>query len=216
MSRRRASPAPAGASCSSTSRPTCCRSASLYGSIAIGWAILAEASVSFLGFGDSDSVSLGHDAAGRLSPPGAVARRISLVRAAGRLHHPRRASPASSSAAATRKSVIPEAARTMTAGPLLLEVDDLAGPLPHAGAARCARSTARLRRARGPHRRPGRRSGLRQDHARRAPSWACWPRTAAHRRRQHHLRGPGDLDTLPTRAPRAAAGATSPSCRKAR
>jgi len=31
----------------------------LYGTIAVGWAILAQASVSFLGFGDSDSVSWG-------------------------------------------------------------------------------------------------------------------------------------------------------------
>lgn len=33
--------------------------AGLYGSIAIGWAILAEASASFLGFGDTESVSWG-------------------------------------------------------------------------------------------------------------------------------------------------------------
>ena len=33
--------------------------AGLYGSVAIGWAILAEASASFLGFGDPDSVSWG-------------------------------------------------------------------------------------------------------------------------------------------------------------
>lgn len=33
--------------------------AGLYGSIAIGWAILAEASASFLGFGDTDAVSWG-------------------------------------------------------------------------------------------------------------------------------------------------------------
>ena len=32
----------------------------LYGSIAIGWAILTEASVSFLGFGDPDSISWGY------------------------------------------------------------------------------------------------------------------------------------------------------------
>jgi peptide/nickel transport system permease protein len=32
----------------------------VYGAIAIGWAILTEASVSFLGFGDPDSVSWGH------------------------------------------------------------------------------------------------------------------------------------------------------------
>jgi peptide/nickel transport system permease protein len=31
----------------------------LYGSIAIGWAILTEASISFLGFGDPDSISWG-------------------------------------------------------------------------------------------------------------------------------------------------------------
>ena len=31
----------------------------LYGSIAIGWAILTEASISFLGFGPSDSISWG-------------------------------------------------------------------------------------------------------------------------------------------------------------
>jgi peptide/nickel transport system permease protein len=55
MSRRRASPGRAtGASCSCTSPPTSCRSAS-----AIGWAIITEASVSFLGFGDSNSVSWG-------------------------------------------------------------------------------------------------------------------------------------------------------------
>ena len=60
MSRRRASPAPApGASCSCTSRPTSCRSASSTPPIAIGWAIITEASVSFLGFGDSTSVSWG-------------------------------------------------------------------------------------------------------------------------------------------------------------
>src|SRR5206468_6171954 len=33
--------------------------AALYGSIAVGWAILTQASVSFLGFGDSDVVSWG-------------------------------------------------------------------------------------------------------------------------------------------------------------
>jgi peptide/nickel transport system permease protein len=33
--------------------------AALYGSVAIGWAILAEAAASFLGFGDPDSVSWG-------------------------------------------------------------------------------------------------------------------------------------------------------------
>jgi len=32
----------------------------LYGSIAIGWAILTEASISFLGFGDPDSISWGY------------------------------------------------------------------------------------------------------------------------------------------------------------
>ena len=32
----------------------------LYGSIAVGWAILAEASVSFLGFGDSNAISWGY------------------------------------------------------------------------------------------------------------------------------------------------------------
>jgi peptide/nickel transport system permease protein len=32
----------------------------LYGSIAIGWAILTEASISFLGFGPSDTVSWGY------------------------------------------------------------------------------------------------------------------------------------------------------------
>lgn len=32
----------------------------LYGSISIGWAILAEASISFLGFGDADSISWGY------------------------------------------------------------------------------------------------------------------------------------------------------------
>jgi peptide/nickel transport system permease protein len=32
----------------------------LYGSLAIGWAILTEASVSFLGFGDPDVVSWGY------------------------------------------------------------------------------------------------------------------------------------------------------------
>ena len=32
----------------------------LYGSIAIGWAILTEASVSFLGFGDPNSISWGY------------------------------------------------------------------------------------------------------------------------------------------------------------
>jgi peptide/nickel transport system permease protein len=33
--------------------------AALYGSVAIGWAILAEASASFLGFGDPDTISWG-------------------------------------------------------------------------------------------------------------------------------------------------------------
>jgi peptide/nickel transport system permease protein len=32
----------------------------LYGSIAIGWAILTEASISFLGFGPSDVISWGY------------------------------------------------------------------------------------------------------------------------------------------------------------
>ena len=60
MSRRRGSPAPAnGASCSCTSRPTSCRSSFVYAAIAIGWAIITEASVSFLGFGDPTNVSWG-------------------------------------------------------------------------------------------------------------------------------------------------------------
>src|SRR5260370_19096419 len=33
--------------------------AALYGSVAIGWAILAEASASFLGFGDPETISWG-------------------------------------------------------------------------------------------------------------------------------------------------------------
>ena len=33
--------------------------AALYGSVAIGWAILAEASASFLGFGDPNTISWG-------------------------------------------------------------------------------------------------------------------------------------------------------------
>ena len=32
----------------------------LYGSVAIGWAILTEASVSFLGFGDASTISWGY------------------------------------------------------------------------------------------------------------------------------------------------------------
>ena len=32
----------------------------LYGSIAVGWAILTQASVSFLGFGDQDTISWGY------------------------------------------------------------------------------------------------------------------------------------------------------------
>jgi len=57
--------------------------AALYGSVAIGWAILAEAAASFLGFGDPDSISwgvmlqdayanqaLGHGAWNWFTPPG--------------------------------------------------------------------------------------------------------------------------------------------------
>ena len=62
----------------------------VYAAIAIGWAIITEASVSFLGFGDRDSVSWGYDAAGRLLLAGAVARPVCLVRAARHLHHPGR------------------------------------------------------------------------------------------------------------------------------
>ena len=48
-----------GASCSRTWRRISCRSPFLYGSVAIGWAILTEASVSFLGFGDASTISAG-------------------------------------------------------------------------------------------------------------------------------------------------------------
>ena len=37
-------------------RPTSCRLSFVYAAIAIGWAILTEASVSFLGFGDPDQL----------------------------------------------------------------------------------------------------------------------------------------------------------------
>ena len=60
MSAPRASPAPATcASSSSISRPASCPCHFLYGSFAIAWAILTEASVSFLGFGDPNTVSWG-------------------------------------------------------------------------------------------------------------------------------------------------------------
>ena len=45
--------------------------AALYGSVAIGWAILAEAAASFLGLWRSGQHQLGRDAAGRLCQPGA-------------------------------------------------------------------------------------------------------------------------------------------------
>ena len=62
----------------------------VYAAIAIGWAIITEASVSFLGFGDSQQRVVGLHAAGRLLLAGAVARPVRLVRAARRLHHPGR------------------------------------------------------------------------------------------------------------------------------
>ena len=74
----------------------------LYGSIAIGWAILTEASISFLGFGDPEPDQLGLHAAGRLREPGAGAAGLLLVRAPGPRDHPRRVGRASSSRAATR------------------------------------------------------------------------------------------------------------------
>ena len=48
----------------------------VYAAIAIGWAIITEASVNFLGFGDPDQRVVGHDAAGRLLLAGAVARAV--------------------------------------------------------------------------------------------------------------------------------------------
>ena len=62
----------------------------VYAAIAIGWAIITEASVSFLGFGDSTKRVVGLHAAGRLLLAGAVARPVRLVRAARPLHHPGR------------------------------------------------------------------------------------------------------------------------------
>ena len=55
--------------------------AALYGSVAIGWAILAEAAASFLGLRRSGQHQLGRDAAERLRQPGTGARGVELVRA---------------------------------------------------------------------------------------------------------------------------------------
>ena len=62
----------------------------LYGSIAIGWAILTEASISFLGFGDPESISLGLHAPGCVCEPSTCKAGVLLVRSARHLHHPGR------------------------------------------------------------------------------------------------------------------------------
>ena len=62
----------------------------LYGSIAIGWAILTEASVSFLGFGDPTRVSWGYMLQDAFASQALSRGSYALVRAAGLLHRARR------------------------------------------------------------------------------------------------------------------------------
>ena len=59
----------------------------LYGSFAIAWAILTEASVSFLGFSDPNTVSWGYMLQDAFLSPGFDSRRVLLVHPARALHH---------------------------------------------------------------------------------------------------------------------------------
>ena len=61
----------------------------LYGSIAVGWAILTQASVSFLGFGGPTSSRGARCCRTPMRRRRSIARPICLVRAAGPLHRPR-------------------------------------------------------------------------------------------------------------------------------
>ena len=58
----------------------------LFGSIAIGWAILTEASVSFLGFSDPDSTTWGFMLQDAYVSQALSQRSVQLVRAAGPVH----------------------------------------------------------------------------------------------------------------------------------
>jgi peptide/nickel transport system permease protein len=62
----------------------------LYGSIAIGWAILTEAAVSFLGFGDPSRISWGFMLQDAFVSQALSRGSYALVRAAGLLHRARR------------------------------------------------------------------------------------------------------------------------------
>ena len=95
----------------------------VYAAIAIGWAIITEASVSFLGFGDSRKRVVGLHAAGRLLLAGAVARPVRLVRAARPLHHPGRGRRLLHQPR-LRRGLHAEAAWAMTVA-MILEVDGL-------------------------------------------------------------------------------------------
>ena len=157
----------------------------VYAAIAIGWAIITEASVSFLGFGDSTSVSWGmmlQDAftsqalsRGQYAwfvPPGIC---IILVVVAG--------------------FFISRGYEEVFMPRLRGDDDDPRGrqpadPLQHARRRGARRRRRLLRRARGPHRRPGGRIGLRQDHGgARHHGRAGRERPAG--RRPHRLQGPG-------------------------
>ena len=159
----------------------------VYAAIAIGWAIITEASVSFLGFGDSTSVSWGmmlQDAftsqalsRGQYAwfvPPGIC---IILVVVAGFF------------ISRGYEEVFMPRLRGDDGG------DDPRGrqpadPLQHARRHGARRRRRLVRRARGPHRRPGGRIGLRQDHGgARHHGRAGRERPAG--RRPRRLQGPG-------------------------
>jgi oligopeptide/dipeptide ABC transporter ATP-binding protein len=132
----------------------------LYGSIVVGWAIFAEATVSFIGLGADRQRVVGLHAAGRLREPGAVARQLSLVRAARHLHHADR-----------RRRVLHQPRLRRAALPQAAGLSDgrdprsrrPARPLPHQPGHDPRRRRRQLRRARGLGGRAGRRVRLRQD-----------------------------------------------------
>ena len=184
--------------------------AALYGSVAIGWAILAEAAASFLGFGDPDSISWGvmlqdayaNQALGRgawnwFTPPGLA---IVLMVLAG---FPR----------LTRvgEAAVPETGRAVTAA-----VDPRSPRSLHHQRRHGARGG--WRRSRYPcrqHRGTGGRERLRQiDPCPRADGGAA--RHRPHRRWRESLSKAAISSTLPNANAARCVGAACRSCRRPR
>ena len=164
-SRRRASPAP------STWRilfvhvaPNILPLSFLYGSIAIGWAILTEASISFLGFGPSDTVSWGYMLQDAYASQALSRGGYNWFVPPGHVHRAGRGRRASSSAAATRKSCSPSSRIDpcrSSRSRISRSNTRAGGGIVHGGRSRHASTCSQ-----GPGRRAGRRVRLRQDHAR--------------------------------------------------